>query len=65
MKKIIALFMVAVLASCTSNTSEDCTSTDSCAVDSCVVDTTVSDSTLVDTTVVEVESEGTVLAVTK
>jgi hypothetical protein len=62
MKKIIALFMVAVLASCTSNTSEDCTSTDSCAVDSCLTDTTVVDTTDV---VVEVESEETVLTVTK
>lgn len=62
MKKIIALFMVAILASCTSNTSEDCTSTDSCAVDSCLTDTTVVDTTAV---VVEVESEETVLTVTK
>lgn len=61
MKKIIALFMVAVLASCTSNTSEDCTSTDSCAVDSCLTDTTVVDTTAV----VEVESEETILTVTK
>lgn len=61
MKKIIALFMVAVLASCTSNTSEDCTSTDSCAVDSCLTDTTLVDTTVV----VEVESEETVLTVTK
>lgn len=54
--------MVAILASCTSNTSEDCTSTDSCAVDSCLTDTTVVDTTAV---VVEVESEETVLTVTK